>query len=128
MATPSYSGTGQPADLGSSWLGRLGSFFGTSTPTYAGTGQPVLANAGLLGNTTPIYAMAPAVVQAPSQSTSSQSSASQQAPVTASRGDCGCVDEAESDEALMTCPIDPEALASGHIAIVIPRMPATDEQ
>jgi hypothetical protein len=59
-----------------------------------------------------------------------QSGNSQQAPVTASRGDCGC-DESENDaseQMLMTCPIDPAALATGHIAIVIPRLPATDEQ
>jgi hypothetical protein len=125
MPTPSYNGTGQPADNGGSWLGRLGSFFGASTPTYTGAGQPAIVNAGLLGNTTPIYAMAPAVAQAPTQSGNSQ-----QTPVTASRGDCGC-DEPENDEseqALMTCPIDPEALASGHIAIVIPRLPASDEK
>jgi hypothetical protein len=130
MPTPSYNGTGQPADNGGSWLGRLGSFFGASTPTYAGAGQPAIVNAGLLGNSTPIYAMAPAVTQPSSQPSASQSGNSQQTPVTASRGDCGC-DEPENDEsaqALMTCPIDPEALASGHIAIVIPRLPASDEK
>jgi|SRR5690242_21517149 len=126
MPTPSYNGTGQPiADNGGSWLGRLGSFFGASTPTYAGTGQPVIASGGLLGNTTPIYAMAPATAQP----TSAQSGNSQQTPVTASRGDCGCESENdENEQALMACPIDPEALASGHIAIVIPRVPVTDEK
>jgi hypothetical protein len=126
MSTPSYNGPGQPiADNGGSRLGRLGSFFGASTPMYAGAGQPVAASSGLLGSTTPIYAVAPA----PAKS-AAQSQASQQAPVMASQGDCDCV-EPESDEneqALMACPIDPEALASGHIAIVIPRMPATDEK
>lgn len=126
MATPSYNGPGQPvADNGGSWLGRLGSFFGASTPMYAGAGQPVAASSGLLGSTTPIYTVAPA----PAQSTP-QSQASQQAPVMASRDDCGGVEPKsdENEQALMACPIDPEALASGHIAIVIPRLPATDEK
>jgi hypothetical protein len=81
----------------------------------------VIANGGLL-TTTPVYAVAPAPAQPPA--------ASHQVPVSVPRGDCGC-GEAESDEseqALMTCPIDPEALASGHIAIVIPRLAVTDEQ
>ncbi len=124
MTTPSYNGTGQPvADNGGSWLGRLVSVFGASTPTYAGAGQPAIASRGVFGSTTPIYAVAPAAVSSAAQT------GSQQMPVTASRTDCGC--EAENDEneqALMACPIDPEALASGHIAIVIPRLPVTDEQ
>ncbi len=92
---------------------------------YAGAGQPVIANGGLL-NTTPIYAVAPA----PAQPTSQPSATSQQVPVAAPRGDCGCgeAESNESEQALMTCPIDPEALASGHIAIVIPRLVTTDEQ
>jgi hypothetical protein len=120
MTTPSYNGTGQPiADNGGSWLGRLGSVFGASTPTYAGAGQPAIASRGVFGSTTPIYAMAPATAQINSQQT----------PVTASRGECGCEPESdENEQALMACPIDPEALASGHIAIVIPRLPATDEK
>jgi hypothetical protein len=128
MPTPSYNGMGQPiADNGGSWLGRLGSFFGASTPMYAGAGQPVIASTGLLGSTTPIYAVAPAPAQPSSKP--SQSGDSQQVPVTASRGDCGCEPESdENEQALMTCPIDPEALASGCIAIVIPRQPVTDEQ
>ena len=129
MSTPSYKGQGQPiVGNGGSWLGRLGSIFAPSTPMYAGAGQPVIANGGLL-NTTPIYAVAPATAQPTSQPSATQT-ASQQMPVTASQGDCGC-DGAQIDEgeqALMACPIDPGALASGHIAIVIPRMPATDEQ
>jgi hypothetical protein len=124
MTTPSYNGTGQPiADNGGSWLGRLGSVFGASTPTYAGAGQPAIASRGVFGSTTPIYAVAPAAASSATQSVS------QQTPVTASRNDCGCEPENdESEQALMVCPIDPEALASGHIAIVIPRLPATDEQ
>src|ERR1041385_6750668 len=120
MTTPSYSGTGQPtADLGGSWLGRLGSGFGASPPTYAGAGQPAIASRGVFGNTTPIYAMGPAVTPTNSQQT----------PVTVSRADCGCEPEVdENEQALMTCPIDPEALASGHIAIVIPRLTVSDEK
>jgi hypothetical protein len=130
MTTPSYNGQGQPiVGNGGSWLGRLGSIFAPSTPMYAGTGQPVIASGGLLGNATPIYATAPAVTQATSQQAATQT-ASQQMPVTASQGDCGCgaAQSEESEQALMACPIDPEALASGHIAIVIPRMQAPDEQ
>jgi hypothetical protein len=121
MTTPSYSGSGQPtADNGGSWLGRLGSVFGASTPTYAGAGQPAIASRGVFGNTTPIYAVAPAAAQVNSQQTS----------VTASRGDsvCELEIEDENEQALMACPIDPEALASGHIAIVIPRLSVTDEK
>ena len=123
MTTPSYNGAGQPiADNGGSWLGRLGSVFGASTPTYAGAGQPAIASRGVFGNTTPIYAAAPVAVSA-------TQNASQQTPVTASRSDCGCEPELdESEQALMTCPIDPEALASGHIAIVIPRLSVSDEK
>jgi hypothetical protein len=130
MSTPSYNGNGQPiADNGGSWLGRLGSIFAPSTPMYAGTGQPVIANGGML-NTTPIYAVAPAPAQPVPQPAASQSATSQQVPVTGPRSDCGCgeAERDESEEALMTCPIDPEALASGHIAIVIPRLPASDEK
>jgi hypothetical protein len=35
MATPTYSGDGQPTgDNGGGWFGRLGSFFGGGTPAY----------------------------------------------------------------------------------------------
>jgi hypothetical protein len=124
MTTPSYNGAGQPvADNGASWLGRLGSVFGASTPTYAGAGQPAIASRGVFGSTTPIYAAAPVAASSAAQSVS------QQTPVTASRTDCGCEPENdENEQALMACPIDPEALASGHIAIVIPRLPVTDEK
>ena len=124
MTTPSYNGAGQPiADNGGSWLGRLGAVFGASTPTYAGAGQPAIASRGVFGSTTPIYAVAPATASSAAQS------GSQQMPVTASRSDCGCEPELdENEQALMTCPIDPEALASGHIAIVIPRMSVSDEK
>jgi hypothetical protein len=77
----------------------------------------------VFGSATPIYAVAPAAVSSAAQSVS------QQVPVTASRTDCGCEPEIdENEQALITCPIDPAALASGHIAIVIPRMSVTDEQ
>ena len=93
MATPTYFGTGQPtADSGSSWLGRLGSFFGTGgMPQYLGNGQPS-SGGGSLGNT-PAYLPAP-----------------EPAPVTSTATD-----------ACESCPIDPGAIAAGQIAIVIPR-------
>ena len=118
MSTPLYNGIGQPADFGAGLLGRLGSFFGASTPTYAGTGQPVIASGGLLGSTTPIYAMGPPVAA----TAAAQAVTSQQASVPTPRGcTCGAAENEAKEQALMTCPIDPEALASGHIAIVIPR-------
>ena len=104
MATPAYLGAGQPAaDNAVSWLGRLASFFGGATPTYSGDGQPS-SSVSVLGRGTPVYA------PAPTQENESNDIA--------------------SAEAQTSCPIDPEALASGHIAIVIPRQwdPARDEQ
>lgn len=99
MATPAYQGTGQPsADAGGGLFGRFGSFFGGSTPSYAGVGQPTTAT-GALGGSGVAYAPAPSAK--PESSTSAAS------------------DEMAAE--IMTCPIDPEALASGHIAIVIPR-------
>jgi hypothetical protein len=91
MATPTYSGTGQPADNGGSWLGRFGSFLGGATPAYAGDGQPSSSGFGFFGGATPAYAPAPTSM--------------------------GTADAEVAD----TCPIDPDALASGQIAIVIPR-------
>ena len=104
MATPSYQGAGQPsADNGGSWLGRIASFFGGAAPTYSGDGQPS-PSVGVLGRVTPAY------MPAPTQE--------------------NVVDDLASAEAQTSCPIDLEALASGHIAIVIPRPwdPARDEQ
>ena len=103
MSTPSYLGLNQPPVNAGGWLGRLGSYFGSNgTPPYAAAGQPATANAGVAG-ATPIYAPAP--------SESSEASASNVV--------CACMrtQHAEATD----CPIDPQALAAGQIAIVIPR-------
>jgi len=95
MATPAYEGSGQPPLAnGGGLLGRLGSIFGGETPTYSGDGQPS-SGVGVLGRVTPAYAPAPT----PSESIEEQLASEEQA----------------------SCPIDPVALAAGHIAIVIPR-------
>ena len=101
MATPSFRGAGQPAaDNGGSWFGRVGSLFGGGiTPAYAGDGQPSSRGAGMLGTATPAYAPA---------------------PVRPTAQDVG-PEETMDACASMSCPIDPEALAAGQIAIVIPR-------
>jgi hypothetical protein len=104
MATPTYQGSGQPiVDNGGGLLGRLASFFGGAAPTYSGDGQPS-SSVGVLGRVTPAY------MPAPTQQNTSSSTA--------------------SAEVHPSCPIDPEAMASGHIAIVIPRQwdPCRDEQ
>ena len=101
MATPPYLSAPQSnvAQSGG-WLRRIGSYFGgTGTPSYAGNGQPSPSGGGLF-RTPPSYASAP--VAAPAQ------------PRT-----CPCTSAVESES--MDCPIDPEALAAGQIAIVIPR-------
>jgi hypothetical protein len=84
------------------WLARLGSFLGGAAPTYSGDGQPS-SSVGALART-------PAYMPVPTPQGSSS--------------DLACA------EAQMSCPIDPEALASGHIAIVIPRQwdPCRDEE
>ena len=105
MATPVYQGQGQPsAEGGGGMFGRFGSFFGGSTPSYAGGGQPTSAG-GVFGGSAVAYAPAPAA--RPPENPSMEVNAE------------------------LTCPIDPEALASGHIAIVIPRErlgPCTENQ
>ena len=112
MATPPYQGQGQqPADNGG-LFGRFGSFFGGSTPSYAGVGQPSSASTGSLGGSAVAYAPAPPAPVVPKPDATAPSSSQ-------SRSDDGEIDEAY--EEVMTCAIDPEALASGHIAIVIPR-------
>ena len=99
MATPAYLGPGQPSsDADNGPLGRLGSLVGTQSPSYVGDGQPSPTN-GLLGRSTPAYLPAPT---APSFD-----------PSVVEVTDC-------------PCPIDPAALASGHIAIVIPRSSGVD--
>lgn len=98
MPTPAYFGKGQPlADNGGGWLGRFGSLLGGNTPAYAGDGQPS-SMGGMLGGSAPAYAPAPSV-KPPEQSE----------------------DQRDTAEAQVSCPIDPEALAAGQIAIVIPR-------
>ena len=103
MATPNYLGTVQPQPSnGNGLLGRLGSYFGGGggTPAYRGAGQPVPANTGgLLRPSAPAYAVAPVKEQIAEEN---------------------AADEVAESEA-SACPIDAEALASGHIAIVIPR-------
>ena len=102
MATPNYLGAVQPQPSnGNGLLGRLGSYFGSGgTPAYRGAGQPVPANTGgLLRPSAPAYAVAPVKEQIAEDI---------------------AADEAAESEA-SACPIDAEALASGHIAIVIPR-------
>ena len=106
MSTPSYLGAGQPIAKSGGLLGRLGSYFGGGgTPAYAGDAQASPANrGGLLASSTPAYAAAP--VRAPIAEVQAQEMA---APC-----------EVEERPAVM-CPIDPEALAAGQIAIVVPR-------
>ena len=65
MATPTYSGNGQPT-ANSGWLGGLGSWFGVQAPAYAGAGQSATASSGYFSGTTPAYKQAPS-----SQSTAS---------------------------------------------------------
>ncbi len=109
MSTPTYLGAAQPAPSdGNGLLGRLGTYLsGSGTPAYVGTGQPApTSNGSLLRPATPAYAAAP--VRVPSTDVG---------PAT----DATTVAESVSASCTDACPIDPEALASGHIAIVIPR-------
>lgn len=107
MTTPTYLGGVRPAPSdGNGLLGRLGTYLsGSGTPAYAGAGQPASTNnGGLLRPATPAYAAAPV---RPIAEVASATEADAVAEASAS-----CAD---------ACPIDPEALAAGHIAIVIPR-------
>ena len=103
MATPIYRGAVQPQPSdGSGLLGRIGSFLGSGgTPLYRGAGQPAPALHGAL-----LRPGGPAYVAAPVKEQVVEDNAEAQA-------------EAECEAS--ACPIDPEALAAGHIAIVIPR-------
>lgn len=105
MATPTYSGAGQPvAPQATGFLGGLSTFFGfggSATPAYSGAGQPTSVRGGLLGGVTPAYAAAPTTTSPPDPATVPKSP-----PATP-------IDYAQ-------CPIDPQALAAGQIAIVIP--------
>ncbi len=102
MATPNYLGAVQPnAGNGQGLIARIGSYFGGGgTPAYAGRGQPVPVAGGLLRPATPGYAAAPVREQIVEDTEAAQ---------------------ADEESEASVCPIDPEALASGHIAIVIPR-------
>jgi hypothetical protein len=109
MATPSYRGVGQPIAQSTGVPSRLGSYFGTGgTPAYAGSGQPASTSQGLLAVSTPGYASAP--VREPIAET----------PVLQTVAPCEerSVVMVEERPVLM-CPIDPEALAAGQIAIVV---------
>jgi hypothetical protein len=102
MATPNYLGAAQaqPSN-GDGLLGRIGSYFSSGgTPSYRGKGQPMAANGGLLRPATIAYAAAPVKEQLAQDNAEAQACAESEASA---------------------CPIDPEALAAGHIAIVIPR-------
>jgi hypothetical protein len=103
MATPTYSGAGQPvAQQTTGLLGGLSTFFGfggSSTPAYAGAGQPTSVRGGLLGGVTPAYATA----TSPTDLATAPKSPPATLPVD-----------------YVQCPIDPQALAAGQIAIVIP--------
>lgn len=102
MATPNYLGAAQAQpNMGTGLLGRLGSYFGGGgTPAYRGVGQPMPAIGGLLRPAAPAYAAAPLKEQVAEDIAAAQ---------------------AATESEASACPIDPEALASRHIAIVIPR-------
>ena len=85
-----------------------------ATPAYQGQGQPIADNGGgwlgrlgsyFGGATAPVYATAPAVTLP--QPTPDPKSGGD-TPITVARP-------------VMTCPIDPDALASGQIVLVVPR-------
>jgi hypothetical protein len=103
MATPNYLGAAQPQlSNGDGLLARIGSYLGGGgTPAYRGVGQPApVMTGGMLRPSTPIYAAAPVREQ-----------------VTQGTAEVEALAQSEAS----ACPIDAEALASGHIAIVIPR-------
>lgn len=104
MTTPSYLGAGQPIAKSGGLLARISSYLGGGeTPSYAGGGQPSSAKSGLLATAAPAYAAAP--VRAPIAQPQAQEMAAS----------CG-----PEERPVVMCPIDPEALAAGQIAIVIP--------
>ncbi|CAN5885459.1 hypothetical protein BH11MYX2_BH11MYX2_36860 [soil metagenome] len=103
MTTPSYLGAAQPQPSGGdSLIARIGAFLGSGeTPPYAGAAQPASASTGaLLRPATPGYAAAPVREQS---------------------ADSNAEAQADEEQEASACQLDPEALASGHIAIVIPR-------
>jgi len=98
MGTPVYQGKNQPSAESGRLFARVGSILGFSrggTPSYDGVGQPAPASGGFLGTSTPAYATLPISCPVP--------------PVTIDPSMCDA------------CPIDPDAIAQGQIAIVIPR-------
>jgi hypothetical protein len=100
MSTPNYLGAAQPTGNSGGFLGRLSSYFGGSgTPAYAAVGQPAAALGG--STATPTYAPAPV------QSTDGTP-----------KFTCVCMRNEEPPAT--QCPLDPDALAAGQIAIVIP--------
>jgi hypothetical protein len=108
MANPSYVGGGQSSGRSTSWFGRLSSYFGGGgTPAYQGEGQPTSTGNGFLfGVGTPAY-LTPSAKPADSQPCETEALPSE-----------AC---AGGEAAAVMCPIDPQALADGKIAIVIPR-------
>ncbi len=83
-----------------------------ATPTYQGAGQQTADNGGGLFGRLGSFLGGSAVAYAPAPTATKPESSS---PSTGDAVSC------ESESQVMTCSIDPEALASGHIAIVIPR-------
>ncbi len=117
MTTPSYLGTGQSTtSSGGGLLGRLGSYFGGGPPIYAGSGQTLPAATGsLLGAQAPIYLAPAPKPKVETFAVQTSSAASFEMPCDAAPIVSPC------EPTLMECPIDPEALAAGHIAIIVPR-------
>ena len=106
MSTPSYLGAGQSIAKSGGLLGTISSFFGGGgTPSYAGGGQPSAKSSGLLATSSPAYAAAP--VREPIAETQVQEMAASCEP---------------AEKPVVMCPIDPEALAAGQIAIVVPNL------
>jgi hypothetical protein len=107
MTTPIYRGATQPPPTAAKdLLQQISAYLsGSGTPAYAGAAQPAAATrGGLFGSETPAYAVP---VTAPDAGT-----------VDAEAGSVApCTEPADA----LACPLDPEALAAGHIAIVIPR-------
>lgn len=104
MSTPTYLGAGQSIAKTGGLLGTISSYLGGGgTPSYAGGGQPSAKSSGLLAISSPAYAAAP----------KREPIAEQQVQEMAA----SCAPE---EQPLVMCPLDPEALAAGQIAIVIP--------
>ena len=98
MATPPYRGPSQPIAKPGGLRGRLSSYFGNEPPADTGHGPPSSRANRLLAIPTPTYA------------------AASERPLEVPEAEIG-----PEDDGPMMCPIDPQALAEGQIAIVIPR-------